>query len=101
MLIRYIKYSSDTIVRKFSASEAVKRIKEWEESQNEIKVGDEIVYVDGTKGIVVGISNYNEEISVLSNEYAIPQLVTKNKVKKTDKHFDQIEELLKKIQEES
>ena len=43
-----------------TAAEALAKIKAYEDKQKqdaEIKVGDEIVYSDGIKGVVVGISN--------------------------------------------
>ena len=83
----------------FSASEAIEKLKALEE-KNEIKVGDEIVYKDGVKGVVVGISN-NGQISVLNDKYAVPQLLIKNDATKTGKHYDQIEEVLKQMQEET
>lgn len=85
------------ILRDYSAQEAIEKIKAWED-KNEIKVGDEVVYSDGIKGIVVGISNNAGQISVLNNEYDVPQLLIKNNATKTGRHFDQIEEVLKQMQ---
>ena len=90
------------IFNKYSAQKVVDKIKAWEKKQEdaEIKVGDEIVYKDGIKGVVVGKSKYHEEISVLNNAYDVPQSLHKNDVTKTGRHFDAIEEVLKQMQEE-
>lgn len=87
------------ILRDYSVFQAEEKLKALEE-KNEIKVGDEIVYKDGVKGVVVGISN-NGQISVLNDKYAVPQLLIKNDATKTGKHYDQIEEVLKQMQEET
>ena len=84
----------------YSASEAIAKLEAIGEKQDEIKVGDEIVYKDGIKGVVVGKSKYHEEISVLNNAYDVPQSLHKNDVTKTGRHFDAIEEVLKQMQEE-
>ena len=70
------------------------------EEKNEIRVGDEIVYRDGIKGVVVGIGD-DGQISVLNNKYNAPQLLIKDNATKTGRHFDQIEEVLKRMQEET
>lgn len=93
------KDTTFSVIEELSASEAIEKWKAWEE-KNEFKVGDEIIYRDGIKGVVVGISKYNEEISVLSNEYDVPQLLIKSHATKTGRHFDDIAEVLKKMKEE-
>jgi len=94
------KDTTFSVIEELSASEAIEKWKAWED-KNEIKVGDEVVCRDGIKGIVVGISNNTEQISLLSNEYNVPQLLIKNHATKTGRHFDAIEKVLKKIQEET
>jgi len=93
------KDTTSSVIEEFSASEAIKKWKAWED-KNEFKIGDEVVYRDGIKGVVVGISNNTEQISLLSNEYNVPQLLIKNHATKTGRHFDAITEVLKQMQEE-
>lgn len=93
------KDTTFSVIEELSASEAIKKWKAWED-KNEFKVGDEVVCRDGIKGIVVGISNNTEQISLLSNEYNVPQLLIKSHATKTGRHFDQIEEVLKQMKEE-
>ena len=76
------------------------KLSKYEDKQKqdaEIKVGDEIVYRDGIKGIVVGISNTIGQISVLNNKYDVPQLLVKNGAKKTGRTFPQIAEVLAEL----
>lgn len=88
------------IYSKYTAQEVVHKIKAYEDKQKqdaEIKVGDEIVYSDGIKGVVVGISNTVGQISVLNNKYDVPQLLVKNRAKKTGRTFPQIAEALAEL----
>ena len=80
--------------------ETIAKIKAYEDKQKqdaEIKVGDEIVYSDGIKGVVVGISNTVGQISVLNNKYDVPQILVKNRAKKTGRTFPQIAEVLAEL----
>lgn len=86
------------IVEQYTVSEVLAKIKAYEDKQDaEIKVGDEIVYSDGLKGIVVGISNTVGQISVLNNKYDVPQLLVKSRAKKTGRTFLQIAEVLAEL----
>ena len=93
-------YDPYKVTQKYTATEALAKIKAYEDKQKqdaEIKVGDEIVYSDGIKGVVVGISNTVGQISVLNNKYDAPQLLVKNRAKKTGRTFSQIAEVLKEL----
>ena len=87
---------------KYSASEAITRIKEYE---NRIEVGDEVHTIyDDTPMVVVNI--FNEDVTgekrVVS--VSISGMVSTRYVEeleKTGRHFPQIEEVLKQMQEDS
>lgn len=93
------EYSCE-VINKYSASEAIAKIKEYEEHKKkdeEIKVGDEVVYLDRVFVIT----------SIVKNEYIIGfdsngeycSYHYKTKLKKTGRTFPQIVEVLKQIKE--
>ena len=95
---------ADQVLNNLSASEAIAKIKAYEEQkkaeENEIKVGDEVVGVFGFRGVVVGIHLPSNEASILSTEHTVPQMYPLNNIRsKTGRHFPQIEEVLKQLQE--
>lgn len=96
------------IVRNFSASEVVEKIRAYEEKQkenSEFHIGDEVQNDNGARGVVVGsIKNPvdgSEFISVfgMGEDYEVPQIMLKEDYKKTGRHFPEIVEVLKKLQE--
>ena len=84
--------NSDDILTKFTAEEAIEKIREYESKLNEpdkeIKVGDEIVYETGAKSVVSKISN---DFYYCLDGVGYP----KERCEKTGRHFPQIEEVLK------
>lgn len=91
------EYSCE-VINKYSASEAIAKIKEYEEHKKkdeEIKVGDEVVYLDRVFVIT----------SIVKNEYIIGfdsngeycSYHYKTKLKKTGRTFPQIVEVLEKM----
>lgn len=84
----------------YSASEAIAKIREFREKHTkEIKVGDE-VYSEtyGEKGVVTKVWD-NSDIIILSSNSSMIR-TPKNKVKKTGKHYDEMEQLLEKMRGE-
>lgn len=91
------------IFKDFSASEAIEKIKAYEEKkqeEDEIKVGDEVIYNCG---------NDKDKATVIDIDVDVLHLLTENgcyiseefkDVKKTGRHFPEIAEVLKKMQEE-
>lgn len=83
---------------KFSVSEIITKIKEYEEKQNEgedeIKVGDEVDH-DGLKCVVVKV--WQDCICTISQVGTTPSYTDKSVLKKTGRHFDAIEELINQI----
>lgn len=77
---------------------------EPEKEDDEIKVGDEVIYQrksddphNGEKGVVIGIGGNWREVRFLSNWSSVG--VHENSLIKTGRHFSQIEEVLKQMQE--
>lgn len=103
-----IGQSTDTVFDNYSASEALQKIKEYEEKQkadDEIKVGDEVLNKWGTKGIVIEIAPQHNGSTIYSVFWrnAERKCLDKsdwedNKVwKKTGRHFSQIIEVLEQM----
>lgn len=83
--------------KKYSASEAITRIKEYE---NRIKVGDEVIDSNGMlekRSVVVRVSG--SVITIMEGDGTVSRW-EKEHFKKTGRHFPQIEEVLKQLQEE-
>lgn len=83
------------IIAKHSASEAIKQVKEYEE----IKVGDEVIDSNGMlekRSVVVRVSG--SVITIIEGDGTASRW-EKEGFKKTGRHFSQIEEVLKQMQE--
>lgn len=87
------------IMKNFSASEALEKIREYEENKNKIQVGDEVESFLGEKYIVYKLSDDRKTAYGLDlTDYPVKQNVfTVSKAKKTGRHFDEIEVLLEKM----
>ena len=83
----------DWIFKRYSASEAIQKIKEYEQKQNkdEIKVGDEVTldlsFEDNY--IVIGIDNDKEEYYCINtdNKDNLARILPKKRLLKTGRHF--------------
>lgn len=97
-------------IKRFSATEAIAKIKEYEEKQAkdaEIKVGDEVIYHgrgarigahDGAIGVVLGTEKDWVEVKFKSTWNCVS--VCKDTLTKTGRHFPQIEEVLEQMKGE-
>lgn len=85
-------HTLDGIFNTYTASEAIAKIKEYEE----IKVGDEVVNVTGKKSVVVRVCG---SVITLVESNGVTGRWEKEDFKKTGRHFSQIEEVLKQMQE--
>ena len=84
-------------LKRYSVSEAIEKIRQHEqEKKQEIKVGDEIVINDGTKGVVLDNDN---NILYVFTENGITSTWEKDDIKKTGKFFPEIVEVLRKMNE--
>lgn len=81
------------IVRKYSASECIKKIRQYEEKE-EIRVGDEVE--DGVANIIVLEINEDGTVSGFDDEGSIIHATPR---KKTGRHFPEIAEALRKMKE--
>lgn len=88
-------------LKMFLAPEAIEKIRQYEQEQEEIKVGDEVelkcgvrpaIYMQGTKG--------SDEIYLLFNDGSCGVHSKSEIERKTGRHFPGIVEILKKMQEE-
>ena len=61
------------------------------QTNDKIKLGDEVVNEAGSKGIVVGIDNV--KLYLLMHDYDMPQKVSKEGYTRTGRYFPQIQEL--------
>ena len=82
------------VLRNHSASEVIAKIEECER----IKVGDEVTDYDGWDGVVTWIDPDGEYLIILQR-YGTALRWKKDIFKKTGRHFPQIEEVLKQMQE--
>lgn len=105
---KQIKYASEEIkkiLNIFQDTEYRKEDIQSKQTDEEIKLGDEVVSdYGGIKGVVVGIDTYKDEVmlSLLMRNHKVPQLVKASMYKtKTDRHFPQIIEVLEQIKGEA
>lgn len=87
--------------RLYSAKGAIEKIREYEEEQKkaaEIKTGDEVTDNDGWKGVVTWISPDCEYLLIIQKDGSALHW-KKESFKKTGRHFPQIAEVLKQMQE--
>lgn len=87
--------------RLYSAKGAIEKIREYEEEQKkaaEIKIGDEVTDNDGWQGVVTRISPDGEYLVIIQKDGAGLHW-KKESFKKTGRHFPQIAEVLKQMQE--
>lgn len=86
--------STYSVIMDMSASEAISKIKKYEEQQEqdtEIKVGDEVITEFGTKGVVITDTPSGEgTISVWLPTCTHVQMYPVEDLSKTGRHFDQI-----------
>ena len=98
--------SLSNIINTYTASEAISKIKEYEEKQkqtdDEIKVGDEVT-LGFTKGIVTRIGIKDHSVDILWRDGSTGEWSKDDfdrEFRKTKRHFPQIVEVLKQMQEE-
>jgi len=82
----------------FSASEAIEKIRQYEQEKEEIKVGDEVNAPFG-KAIVVNIDSVAEKIWLVYADGHGGFEYFKDAPRKTGRHFPEIAEVLQKMKE--
>lgn len=86
--------SISIIFKEQSANEAITKIKEYE---NRIGVGDEVKWQNGI-GVIIEYDGYSTTVMKPNGTATI--VYNETALKKTGRHFPQIEEVLKKLKEE-
>lgn len=87
-------HTIDGIFNTYTASEAIDAIEKYESER--IKVGDEVKY-RSVVGVV--LEHDDNSTSVMKTNGNVSTIYNKRDLKKTGRHFPQIEELLQKMQE--
>lgn len=92
------------VFKRYSAKEAIEKIREYEEKQKEateIKVGDEVIY-DREKCIVTAIANggYTVMLLGLGGGYMVRTTRDEIQGRRTGRRFQEIADVLKQMQEE-
>ena len=90
--------SDGFILNQTTASEAIEKLKAYEQ-QNEIRVGDEVVW-EGDKGVVTKIVTDGKTFLMLDAYGGWLLRIKKQEAVKTGRHFPQVAELLKQMQED-
>ena len=86
--------------------EAKVKYEAWKKQKDEIHVGDEVVYSSnllnyhGVKGVVLSPETDDEYAMILLLDDLNVVADASAKLKKTGRHFDEVEELLKKMEDE-
>lgn len=89
---------TSAITSNLSCQEAKAKFEAWLK-KSKILVGDEIVDKDGYKGIVTYVYNGGKMCDVLLNDGSVTEDADERDFSKTGRHFDEVEELLKKMKE--
>lgn len=85
------------ILANYNASEAIEEIRQYEQEQDEIKVGNEVNGKCG-RGIITKISNDGDHFNIMWENGSTGYYMIED-FKKTGKHFPEIAEVLRKMQE--
>ena len=90
-------------LKNYSASEAVKKIRQYgQEQEEQIQVGDEVVFYNGEKCVVTVVGD-GQAAEVMDKGGFLMRMDDglRNSMKKTGRHFPEIVEVFKKMNEES
>ena len=86
----------DDIMKESTASEAIEKIRQYEqEKEEQIQVGDEVIAPNG-KGVVTEITDIYVRIMYAKGS---GQVVKSEDLTKTGRHFPEIAEVLRKMKE--
>lgn len=88
---------TSNIIDENSAPEAIEKIRKYEQEQDEIKVGNE-VNGKGGRGIITKISDDGDHFNVMWENGSTGYYMIED-FKKTGRHFPEIAEVLRKMQE--
>ena len=90
----------EDVVNLVTVFEAIEKLRQWEQKKDEIQVGDEVEIVSGfgSYGVVSWIHPEASDVYVIRRDGSAGD-EEKNDLKKTGRHFPQVAELLKAMQE--
>ena len=89
--------ASSSIMNNFSATEAIEKIKQCGQGQEEIEYGDEIQFCDGCKALVLDVDD--EKLSVVTKRGFTDISMWKGNVTKTGEKYIIIADYLRKIRD--
>lgn len=93
------KYTTAAILDTFDPREIVEKLKAYEKEQSKIKVGDEVKVENSGgylgKAIVTYVDKYEKEIYVVFAGGSAGEITDGTRLRKTGRHFDEVESLLK------
>jgi len=91
---------TEEMVYELSYSEVKAEYEAWKKQKDEIRVGDEVYdhTISGT-GIVTNVVNKNM-VDIMWDDGSVNDSVSVKDLRKTGRHFDEVEELLKKMKKQ-
>lgn len=84
------------VLKTFSAPEAIEKIRQYEQEQENFKVGYEVINDEDVRGTIVDMDDY---LLHVLDENGVIQAWPREDVVKTGRHFPEIAEVIKTMQE--
>ena len=106
--INYLEYDdfvscfggkTEEAVYELSYSEVKAEYEAWKKQKDEIRVGDEVIYNSRTRAVVLEPETEKKYGEIFTSEGSTI-VVSHDDLEKTGRHFDEVEELLKKMKEQ-
>ena len=98
-----LSFRGEDVESKIYNSETYKEAKinyeEWNKKRDTFKVGDMVLYVDGTKGVVTKVFVKADNVVQVMWADGTSNSIRKSRLTKTDKHFSGMEDILKEMNE--
>jgi len=96
---------ADDVFKDFSYQEAKTKYDDWKAKREQIHVGDEVIPMDTEYDTMIVTRTWKDDywsdcVDTIGFDGSICSFLT-SKVKKTGRHFDEVEELLKKMKGET
>lgn len=83
------------ILGEFDVREIVERLEAYKKEQSEIRVGDEVEVIDfGCEAVVTCTDKHLKSVFVLYTDGSTDEFTDRTKLKKTGRHFDEVEKLI-------
>ena len=88
------------MLEKYTASEAIAKLKEYEQRQKNIQIGDEVEYIDGVKCVVLDETETEGVWHILTENGCIKRANKRLFTNKTGRYFPEIAQVLKRMREQ-